>query len=731
MTSGLDFEQKICQQIEERNQIYNKFSTLIISHARLSENNRELHAVNEQLKREIEKLQHENHELSAKASANAPVIDRSDHATVLEQKLYKVQEELTEVHRTKGARAQQIIDLNMALQEKEKELTEITEKLQEKNELLEKMKSQLKDYEQQNTELKEGNVALKDEYQALQITSESVDDKLRKCQLENQTLVERLLQFKDNQAKNLNTENDQIQNVLVGKSLPKVKPVAEGARSSSSAKPVPISPTPSSPPSASVSSTSVSFKDKINNFFGINKAKQEELQQPSFSSSQYFTTVHLPEDVVCRWKAHESDVTAMRFFPSGGNLATGGSDRMINIWNFVGDKARLQSTLRGCNGGVTSIDFDPQEYHLAASSSDYACRIWAVSNQRMRLTLTGHSGSVSTNKFLGSSHRLVSGSKDRTVKVWDVTSGACTRTFMAGSSCHDVVAIDAAESLASGHFDKKIRVWDARIGSHAQNEITVGGRITSLDMPIEKSLLVCCTKDHTLELIDMRKGSVLSVFTHDAFKVASDLMRCSISVDGCYVSVGSSDGTVLSWNVKTGTLSSCAKQHTDPVISCNWTSGRLVSGDKNKNCILWTDSWHKDFVIVDILQELGCEWMTSTYLRMRLNDVSAPFWDFTSFFQYQRFGAGFRVKSWAYEFILKFILIKNSVHPACRLYRRTTTNCSRLKSTSMRSYGHDFTPGVDWTHISKVYPFFITSIWYLLGWHGYPNLYVSCKILKK
>jgi hypothetical protein len=38
----------------------------------------------------------------------------------LEQKLFNLQEELTDLHRRKGENAQQIIDLNNALQEKEK-----------------------------------------------------------------------------------------------------------------------------------------------------------------------------------------------------------------------------------------------------------------------------------------------------------------------------------------------------------------------------------------------------------------------------------------------------------------------------------------------------------------------------------------------------------------------------------------------------------------------------------
>jgi autophagy-related protein 16-1 len=43
-----------------------------------------------------------------------------ERINTLEQKLYKLQEELTEMHRRKGENAQQLIDLKNALQEKER-----------------------------------------------------------------------------------------------------------------------------------------------------------------------------------------------------------------------------------------------------------------------------------------------------------------------------------------------------------------------------------------------------------------------------------------------------------------------------------------------------------------------------------------------------------------------------------------------------------------------------------
>lgn len=53
--------------------------------------------------------------------------EKTERYSALEQKLFRVQEELTEVHRTKGANAQQLINLNLALQETEKERSVLNE----------------------------------------------------------------------------------------------------------------------------------------------------------------------------------------------------------------------------------------------------------------------------------------------------------------------------------------------------------------------------------------------------------------------------------------------------------------------------------------------------------------------------------------------------------------------------------------------------------------------------
>jgi WD40 repeat protein len=56
------------------------------------------------------------------------------------------------------------------------------------------------------------------------------------------------------------------------------------------------------------------------------------------------------------------------------------------------------------------------------------------------------------------------------------------KTIFAGSACFDLVTSDGlGTSIISGHFDRRIRFWDTR-SDNSVNEISLQGRITSLDL---------------------------------------------------------------------------------------------------------------------------------------------------------------------------------------------------------------------------------------------------------
>ncbi|XP_020602695.1 autophagy-related protein 16-like [Orbicella faveolata] len=113
----------------------------------------------------------------------------SEKAAALEQKLYKLQEELTELHRQKGENAQKLMELNNTLRQKEQELATKDGRLQDLTINKESVDKECQSLQQTIIELDATCQMVKDEFQALQLAYSSLEEKHRKLQEDNQDLV--------------------------------------------------------------------------------------------------------------------------------------------------------------------------------------------------------------------------------------------------------------------------------------------------------------------------------------------------------------------------------------------------------------------------------------------------------------------------------------------------------------------------------------------------------------
>ncbi|RMX37814.1 hypothetical protein pdam_00020029 [Pocillopora damicornis] len=260
--------------------------------------------------------------------------------------------------------------------------------------------------------------------------------------------------------------------------------------------------------------------------------------------------------------AHEGEVNSARFSISGRLFVTGGADRKVNVWEQVNGNYTIKGVMHGCNAGVMSVQTDPQEKLVLAGSHEGTCRVWTLADQRLRHTLTGHSQKVMAAKFFGAATKVVSGGHDRTLKIWDLRSKACTRTIFAGSSCNDIVINEGFGSqVVSGHLDKTVRFWDVRSDNQSSvGEITLQGKITSLDLSPDMNYMLASARDDTVKLLDLRMNQVMSTCSADGFKVAVDYTRASFS---------------------------------SSVVVCAWhpDGSSLISCDRNKRAIIWTNRY--------------------------------------------------------------------------------------------------------------------------------------------
>ncbi|XP_070802598.1 autophagy-related protein 16-1 isoform X4 [Pituophis catenifer annectens] len=575
------WKRHIMDELKRRDRLQRQaFEEIILQYNKLLEKS-DFHSVL------ADKLQVEKYDLPSRHEIS-PGHDgaRNDaHLQEVAQLRIKHQEELTELHKKRGELAQSVIDLNNQIQQKDKEIQINNVKIAEYLQKISELETECHDLCNKLQDLERANQTLKDEYDALQITFNALEEKLRKTTEDNQELVTRWMAEKAQEANRLNAENEKD---LRRRQARLQKELAEAAK-----EPLPIEQDDdievladeTSDPAEDTSPVRAVTRTARRRSLSSCPVPQDNTDVLPTASRE----VRLPNTAVCVFDAHDGEVNAVQFSPGSRLLATGGLDRRVKIWEVFGDKCEFKASLSGSNAGITSVEFDNAGSYLLAASNDYASRIWTVDDHRLRHTLTGHSGKVLSAKFLLDKARIVSGSHDRTLKLWDLRSKVCIKTVFAGSSCNDLVCTE--QCVMSGHFDKKIRFWDIRTESVVQ-EVELLGRITALDLNPERTELLTCSRDDLLKIIDLRINAVKHTFSAPGFKCGSDWTRVVFSPDGNYVVAGSADGSLYIWSVLTGKVErTLSKHHSNPINAVAWSpsGAHVVSVDKGNKAVLWSE----------------------------------------------------------------------------------------------------------------------------------------------
>ncbi|MCZ2340873.1 MAG: c-type cytochrome [Bacteroidales bacterium] len=127
-------------------------------------------------------------------------------------------------------------------------------------------------------------------------------------------------------------------------------------------------------------------------------------------------------DVVRRWVAHDRAVTCVRFLESGQQLATGGDDGHLKIWDMSqSQNGHALADLTGHSGSIRDIDQKSGTPWLLSAGADQTVRLWNRTTQSEVARFRPHTASVLAATFLPSGTRTLSGDRTLTNRIWDIS----------------------------------------------------------------------------------------------------------------------------------------------------------------------------------------------------------------------------------------------------------------------------------------------------------------------
>ncbi|KAM4567110.1 ATG16 autophagy related 16-like 2 isoform 2-T2 [Odontesthes bonariensis] len=512
---------------------------------------------------------------------------------------------LSRLKKTTGELAYQVVELQQQIKIKECVLQEQRDRLQEEERRCEGVFGARRALQERVGQVQLENGTLKQEYDALLERQRWAESSLREEKAREEHLLEDMIYLKKQAAARMNSRNERrsrAREATLQKQLQMATRSKVSVDSPSSA-PTSRSTSPKSdrPDESaerghtrlfrSASATSPRIFTSIRELF--EKRRGHSVSSPEedlLCPAGICVAARVPARALQVLDAHEQGINAVRFSCSSDLLATGGTDRVVKLWELRAGSLTHRATLDGSTGGITCIQFDPTGRRVLAASYDKSALLWRLDDSIPKVTLTGHSRKVTAARFTYVPHQVVTGSADRTLRLWDLHRAACVQQAEVASFCSDLVCSESC--IISGHFDCKIRVWDCRAVSCVQ-ELPAQGKVTSLDLSSDHRQLLSCCRDDCLQLVDLRRwNNDRMCFRAEGFKCSSDSTKAVISPDGCYLAAGSADGTVYIWNVSSGNLETrLPDQHSSSISAVAWSlSGEyVVSVDKSRRAVLWSD----------------------------------------------------------------------------------------------------------------------------------------------
>ena len=281
------------------------------------------------------------------------------------------------------------------------------------------------------------------------------------------------------------------------------------------------------------------------------------------------------ESYVLKQQGHYFDMNTLSYAPDGQNVATGGDDGKVKVWNTVSGfcfvtfsehsapisgvefakqgqvlfSASLDGTVRAFDliryrnfrtfTSPTPVQFsclavDPSGEVVAAGSADsFEVFLWSVQTGKLLDVLSGHEGPISSLAFSPTGNILASGSWDKTVRVWNVFARShAVEPFQLSADVLSVAFRPDGKELAASSLDGQIMFFNVELGRQtnviegrkdisggrrADDRVTAannasGKSFTSLTYSADGAFLLCGGSSKYVVIYDVADGVVLKKF---------------------------------------------------------------------------------------------------------------------------------------------------------------------------------------------------------------------------
>jgi WD40 repeat protein len=241
-------------------------------------------------------------------------------------------------------------------------------------------------------------------------------------------------------------------------------------------------------------------------------------------------------------RGHPGDVMGVAFSPDGKRLTSCGSDENVRLWDLQTEKEVARFIGNPTDPCVRMVAFSPDGRRLLTAGDDQTMLLWDVAGQ-YRLRRFDHPGHVRQALFTPDGHYAVSSCADGGVRVWSLETGRQIRLLQGEGDAFACALLGDGYRIACGSFDTTIRLWDGSSGKLLHHLRGHTGRIEGIAVSPDDRYALSCAEDRTVRLWDLTTGKEIKQFPYDCRQTLA------FSPDGQYGLCGGQDNIVRLWRL--------------------------------------------------------------------------------------------------------------------------------------------------------------------------------------